>query len=235
MQRQTAAVIGVGALEGLGTAVSRRFAREGFHVLVAGRTAAKIERVAQVIRDEGGHAEAVLVDATSESDVMALFDHAMTPTATRAPLGAVVFNAGNNLRIPLRELSAETFEEFWRVGCFAGFLVGREAARRMTPLGRGTVLFTGASGSLRGRPDYAHFAAAKAGLRMLSQSMAREFGPLGLHVAHIVVDGGINGARLKENLPDRVAELGEEGMLDIDAIAEMYWQLHAQPKSAWTQ
>lgn len=170
MQRQTAAIIGVGALEGLGAAVARRFAREGFHVIVAGRTAARIDRVVQVIGEEGHHAEAALMDATSEKDVVALFDHAMTSSVERAPLSVVVFNAGNNLYIPFRDLSAEAIEEFWRVGCFSGFLVGREAARRLAPLGRGTILFTGASGSMRGKPGYAHFAAAKAGLRMLSQS-----------------------------------------------------------------
>ena len=147
----------------------------------------------------------------------------------------MAYNAGNNQRLDFRELSAEAFEDFWRIGCFGGFLVGREAARRLVPLGRGTVLFTGASGSLRGKPGFAHFAAAKAGLRMLAQSMAREFGPQGIHVAHVVIDGGIDGDRLRRRMPDIVAQRGDDGLLDIDAIAETYWHLHRQHRSAWTQ
>ena len=125
------------------------------------------------------------------------------------------------------------FEDFWRVGCFGGFLVGREAARRMVPLGRGTVLFTGASGSMRGKPGFAHFASAKAGLRMIAQSMAREYGPQGVHVAHVVIDGGIEGDRLLQRRPELVKERGEEGLLGIDAIAETYWHIHRQALSAW--
>jgi NAD(P)-dependent dehydrogenase (short-subunit alcohol dehydrogenase family) len=130
-------------------------------------------------------------------------------------------------------MTTEAFEDFWRVGCFAGFLVGREAARRLVPLGRGTLIFTGASGSLRGKPGYAQFAAAKAGLRMIAQSMAREFGPQGLHIAHVVIDGGINGERLLSRVPDLAQQRGEDGLLSIDAIAETYWQIHRQPRSAW--
>ena len=147
----------------------------------------------------------------------------------------MVFNAGANQRIGFLDVPAELFEEFWRIGCFAGFLVGREAARRLAPLGRGTVIFTGASASLRGKAEYSQFAAAKAGLRMVSQSMAREFGPQGIHVAHVVVDGGIDGDRLRRSQPARVAEKGEDGLLGLDAIAENYWHLHRQPRSAWTQ
>ena len=164
-----------------------------------------------------------------------LFDRAMAPGEGRAPVDLIVSNAGNNRRLDFRELSAAAFEDFWRVGCFAGFLVGREAARRLVPLGRGTVIFTGASASLRGKPGYAHFAAAKAGLRAVAQSMAREYGPLGLHVAHVVVDGGIDGERLRTVRPGVVEERGADGLLGIDAIAEAYWQIHRQHRSAWTQ
>jgi NAD(P)-dependent dehydrogenase (short-subunit alcohol dehydrogenase family) len=235
MNKPVAIVFGVGAELGLGAAVCRRFAREGHHVLVAGRTAAKIEQVVKSIEATGGSAEALTTDVTREADVIAAFDRAMAPGAGFAPADAVVYNAGNNQLIDFRTLSAEQFEDFWRIGCFAGFLVGREAARRLVPLGRGTVLFTGASGSLRGKPGYAHFAAAKAGLRMLAQSMAREFGPQGLHVAHVVIDGGIDGDRLRRRRPGIVSERGADGLLDIDAIAETYWQLHRQHRSAWTQ
>ena len=231
----TAVVVGVGAERGIGAAVCRRFAAGGFHVLVAGRTEAKIEQVARRIRAEGGSAQSIVTDTTAEVDVERLFDLAMLPGEGREPVSAVVFNAGNNQIIDFRSLTAEQFESFWRVGCFGGFLVGREAARRMAPLGRGTVIFTGASGSLRGKPGFAHFAAAKAGLRMISQSMAREFGPQGLHVAHVLIDGGVNGDRLRQAIPGMVEQRGEDGLLNVDAIAETYWHLHQQPASAWTQ
>jgi len=234
MNSPTAVVVGVGAEQGLGAAACRRFAGEGYHVLVAGRTADKIDQVAGTIVAAGGSAEPIVIDATQETDVERLFDRAMAPGEGLAPTDLVVFNAGNNQRIDFRELTAHTFEAFWRVGCFAGFLVGREAARRLLPLARGTVIFTGASGSLRGKPGFAQFAAAKAGLRMVAQSMAREFGPQGLHVAHVVIDGGINGQRLLSRAPDLLRSRGEDGLIGIDAIAETYWQIHRQPRSAWT-
>jgi NAD(P)-dependent dehydrogenase (short-subunit alcohol dehydrogenase family) len=233
MNKPTAVVVGVGAEQGLGAATCRRFAREGHHVLVAGRTSAKIERIVQTIADAGGSAEAVLTDATSEGDVASLFDRAMAPGKGLDPVDLVVFNAGNNRRIDFRELSAEAFEDFWRVGCFAGFLVGREAARKLVPLGRGTVIFTGASASLRGKPGFAQFAAAKAGLRMIAQSMARELGPKGIHVAHVVIDGGINGHRLLSRAPDLIKQRGGDGLLSTDAIAETYWSIHRQSRTAW--
>lgn len=234
MSNSTAIVVGVGAEQGVGGAVCRKFAAEGYHVYVAGRTEAKIAKVVDSILKSGGSAEAVTTDATKEDQVAALFDRAFSPTGRDAP-DLVVFNAGNNKPVPFRDVSVELFEDFWRVGCYAGFLVGREAARRLVPIGRGTVIFTGASGSLRGKAAYGHFAAAKAGLRMISQSMAREFGPHGLHVAHVVIDGGINGDRLRALQPIRVTEKGETGLLSIEAIALTYWQIHRQHPSAWTQ
>ena len=233
-KQRKALVIGVGAEQGLGAALCRRFTREGYHVLVGGRTPARIEAVARTIVAAGGRAEPLTVDATAEGDVVAAFDRAMAEEAGSEPADLVVFNAGNNSPHDFRTLSAAAFEDSWRVGCFAGFLVGREAAWRLTPLGRGTVIFTGASGSLRGRPSFASFAAAKAGLRAVAQAMAREFGPLCLHVAHVVIDGGIDGDRLLSRYPQRRAERGESGLLDIDAIAEAYWQLHRQHRSAWS-
>jgi NAD(P)-dependent dehydrogenase (short-subunit alcohol dehydrogenase family) len=235
MSKPTAVVVGVGAERGLGAALCRRFAHGGYHVLVAGRTAAKIGKVADTLMATGGSAEPMAIDATREDDVARLFDRAMAPGEGLEPADLVVSNAGNNQRIDFRELTAVQFEDFWRVGCFSGFLVGREAARRMVPLGRGTILFTGASASIRGKPGFAHFSAAKAGLRMISQSMAREYGPLGIHVAHVVVDGGIDGDRLRNRAPSLIAERGEDGLLGIDAIAENYWHIHRQPRSAWTQ
>jgi NAD(P)-dependent dehydrogenase (short-subunit alcohol dehydrogenase family) len=234
MRVRTGVVIGVGAERGLGAALCRRFAAEGNHVLVAGRTPKKIAQVVRSICDIGGSAESAPVDTTREDDVIRLFDRAMSPGDGRDPADFVIFNAGNNQRIDFRDLSAEQFEEFWRIGCFGGFLVGREAARRLAPLGRGTVIFTGASASLRGKPGYAHFAAAKTGLRMIAQSMAREYGPLGIHVAHVVIDGGINGDRLLHRVPTLIKERGEDGLLGIEAIADTYWDIHCQQRSAWT-
>lgn len=235
MGKPAAIVVGVGAELGLGAALCRRFAAGGHHVFVAGRSADKIGQVVRSIESTGGSAEAVLTDTTREEDVIRLFDRAMSPATGMDALDLVAYNAGNNRKLDFRELSAQMFEDFWRIGCFGGFLVGREAARRLVPLGRGTVLFTGASGSLRGKPGFAHFAAAKAGLRMLAQSMAREFGPQGVHVAHIVIDGGINGDRLRNNRPEIIRERGEDGLLGVDAISETYWQIHCQPRSAWAQ
>ena len=231
MTKSSAIVVGVGAEQGLGAALCRRFAAEGYHVMVVGRTMAKVAKVAETIKISGGSAEAIEADATDEAAIIQLFEHAFAPSDGFAPPDLIVFNAGNNRNIGFRDMTAAEFEEFWRIGCFGGFLVGREAARHMVPLGRGTVIFSGASGSLRGKPGYAQFAAAKAGLRMISQSMAREFGPLGLHVAHTIIDGGIDGERQRSRRPD----LDAEGLLNIDAIADTYWHIHRQHPSAWTQ
>ena len=231
--RTKAVVVGVGAEQGLGAALCRRFAADGHHVLVAGRTAAKIEQVVATIRERGGHATAVAMDTTSEQDVIALFDRAMQADRDSGPADVVISNSGSNKRVDFRELSAEGFESMWRQACFGNFLVGREAARRWVPLGRGTLIFTGASSSLRGKPGFAHFSAAKAGVRMIAQAMAREFGPQGIHVAHVVIDGGINGDIVRKNFPQVLAERGTDGLLDVEAIAETYWQIHQQPRSAW--
>jgi NAD(P)-dependent dehydrogenase (short-subunit alcohol dehydrogenase family) len=232
MSKAGAVVVGVGAEAGLGAALCRRFARGALHVLVAGRTQARLDAVVEAIRGAGGSARAVETDTTREDHVLRLFDTA------ESELGAVpdvvAYNAGNNRFSDFRKTDVKLFEDMWRVGCLGGFLVGREAARRMAPVGKGTVLFTGASGSLRGRPGFAHFAAAKAGLRMIAQAMAREFSPQGIHVAHVIIDGGIDGERLRTAVPDFVKAKGEDGLLDIDAIAETYWQIHTQHPSAWT-
>jgi NAD(P)-dependent dehydrogenase (short-subunit alcohol dehydrogenase family) len=230
-QKATALVVGVGAQRGLGAALCRRFARANLHVIAVARSHDRLaETVAEIVAS-GGSAEAMTADVTQEGEVVGLFDRA---AGAGGPLDLVVFNAGMNRAQDFRTLSAEDFEAFWRIGCFAGFLVGREAARRLTPQGHGTILFTGASGSLRGRPKFAAFAAAKAGLRAVAQAMAREFGPLGLHIGHVIIDGGIDGEWLKNAFPQMHAEKGNDGLLDPDAIAEAYWQLHRQPKSAWT-
>ncbi|HLZ82429.1 MAG TPA: SDR family NAD(P)-dependent oxidoreductase [Caulobacteraceae bacterium] len=234
MSLAKAVVVGVGAEDGLGAALSRCYAANDRHVLVAGRTLEKVEKVAAAVRRDGGSATAYAVDATREEDVIRLFDAAMDEDEDGGPADLATFNVGLNRKIDFRQMEASTFEDFWRLNTLGGFLVGREAARRFAPLGRGSVFFTGASGSLRGMPGFAHFAASKAGVRMIAQSMAREFGPQGLHIAHVIVDGAIEGERVRSLFPGAVQQLGENGMLDTSAIAETYWQLHLQHPSAWT-
>lgn len=235
MSLAKAVVLGVGSEDGLGAALSRCYAANDHHVLVAGRTLEKVEKVAAAIRRDGGSATAYAVDATRENEVIRLFDAAMTDDEDGGPADLVTHNVGLNQKIDFREMEASAFEDFWRLNTLSGFLVGREAARRFAPLGRGSVFFTGASGSLRGMPGFAHFGASKAGLRMIAQSMAREFGPQGIHVAHVLVDGAIDGERVKSLFPGAFEKLGENGMLNSKAIAEAYWQLHLQHPSAWTQ
>ena len=228
---KTAAVIGVGASEGLGAALCRMAAREGLHVFVGGRTGAKVEAVAQAIRGAGGQATAVAADTTDEAQVAAF----VAAAEREEPLDLAVFNAGNNMPGDVLEMEAGYFEACWRIGCFGGFLFCREALRRMAPRGAGTLLLTGASASLRGKPGFAAFTAAKAGLRALGQSLAREFGPRGIHVAHVVVDGGIDGARIKARTPQFVEKMGADGLIGLDGLAEAYRFLYRQPRSAWSQ
>ncbi len=228
---RTAIVLGVGAGAGLGAALCRRFAREGLHVLVAGRTLAKLEGVAGEIRSSGGQATPCVADATRPGDVGRLFDAA---EAAGGVPQLVAYNAGNNRLRPLLEMDDAFFEELWRLCCFGGFLTGREAARRMLPQGGGTLLFTGATASLRARPPFTAFASAKAALRALAHGMAREFGPQGLHVAHVIIDGMIDGDQLNRRFPELKESLGEDGMLAVEAIADAFWALHLQHRSAWT-
>jgi NAD(P)-dependent dehydrogenase (short-subunit alcohol dehydrogenase family) len=223
----TAIVLGVGESQGLGAALGRRFAREGLHVTLGGRTQSRIEAVAREIESAGGAATPVVSDATLARDVVKLFDAAGT-----AP-ELVVYNAGNNRFRPLLEMDDAFFEDLWRLCCFGGFLTGREAARRMLPAG-GTLIFTGATASIRARPPFTAFASAKAALRALAHGMAREFGPRGLHVGHVIIDGGIDGAQLNRRFPQFKESRGEDGMLGIEAIADAYWHLHTQHRSAWT-
>jgi NADP-dependent 3-hydroxy acid dehydrogenase YdfG len=226
----TALVVGVGAPAGLGAALARRFSKEGFQVIVAGRTAERLEAIAAAIRDAGGTARAEVADTSKEPEVTALLDLA----AGAGDLEAVVYNVGNNAMAPALETASTMFEDMWRQNALGGFLVGREAVRHMLPAGRGTVLFTGATASLRARPPFTAFAAAKAALRAVAQGLAREFGPQGIHVAHVIVDGVIDGAFAREKFPDFVRAKGAEGLLDPDAIAAAFLALHRQPRSAWT-
>ncbi|WP_088283499.1 SDR family oxidoreductase [Ideonella sp. A 288] len=229
--RPDKAVLVVGAGDATGGAIARRFAREGFATCVTRRTADKLAPLVDRIRAEGGVAHACACDARDESAVVDLFARI---EGDIAPLEVVVFNIGANVRFPITEMTERVYRKVWEMGALAGFLTGREAARAMLPRGRGTILFTGATSSLRGGAGFAAFAGSKHALRALAQSMARELGPKGLHVAHVVIDGAIDTAFIAENFPERYALKDRAGILDPDAIAESYWQLHQQPRSAWT-
>lgn len=226
----SAIVMGVGALEGLGAAVARRLAREGLAVTIVGRTLERLNMVAQAIEAAGGLVHSFIADATVPEQVAAAF----SATAGTGKVAVAVFNAGGNRPRPLIETDPVFFEEMWRVGCFAGHLFALEAIRHMEPNGRGSVLFTGASASLRGKAGFAAFASAKAGLRAITQTMAREYGPKGLHVVHFVIDGGIDGERVNTRFPDAKAQRPADGLLNLTSIAETYWQTHLQHRSAWS-
>lgn len=224
-------VIVIGAGDALGGAIARRFAREGFQAVIVRRNAEQLQPLAEAIRAAGGVAHPFGVDARNEEQMVALFD---AVEAQIAPVEACVFNIGANVRFPIAETTSRVFFKVWEMACFSGFLAGREAAKRMAPRGRGTIIFTGATASVRGREGFAAFASAKHGLRALSQSMARELGPKGVHVAHTIIDGAIDTAWIAENFPDRYALKAQDGILNPDHIADAYWMLHGQPRDAWT-
>ena len=224
-EREIAVVVGAGP--GLGAALARAFAGDGMAVALAARRKESVAAIAEGLNATDGAVRAYACDASREEDVAALFG------AVKADLGVphvVVFNAGAFVRKSILQTEAEEFERCWRIGCLGGFLVGRAAAAAMAPLGRGTVLFTGATASLRGGAHFHNLAVPKFGLRALAQSMARELGPKGLHVAHVIIDGQIHS----ERYADLARERPEDGLLSPDAIAANYLHLHRQPRSAWT-
>jgi NAD(P)-dependent dehydrogenase (short-subunit alcohol dehydrogenase family) len=225
------AIIVVGAGDALGGAIARRFAREGFAAVVVRRHADQLEPLVAAIREAGGEAHPFGVDARKEEEMVGLFERVEREVAA---VEVCVFNIGANVRFPIAETTSRVFFKVWEMACFSGFLAGREAAKVMTPRGRGTILFTGATASVRGREVFAAFSAAKHGLRALAQSMARELGPKGVHVAHTIIDGAIDTAWIAENFPDRHALKDRDGILNPEHIADAYWALHTQPRDAWT-
>jgi NAD(P)-dependent dehydrogenase (short-subunit alcohol dehydrogenase family) len=227
-----ALVLGVGARAGLGGALCARFAREGMAVFPFGRTAASVEAVAAEVRAGGGAATAIAGDCTLPADVERAFD--VVANETGGPPRLVVYNAGNMAAGAIADMDPAYFEATWRVCAFGAFLCGREAVRRMAPAGAGSLIFTGATASLRARPPFTAFASAKAAERAIAQGLARELGPAGVHVAHVVVDGVIDGDQVNSRIPQLRERLGADGMLSVDALADAYWMLHAQPRSAWT-
>lgn len=230
MTTRPAALV-VGAGEATGAAIARRFAREGYTACVARRSAEQLAPLVAEIEAAGGAARAFGCDARREEQVQALV---RTVEDEVGPIEVAVFNVGANVPCSILEETARKYVKVWELGCLAGFLVGREVALRMVPRGRGTIVFTGATASLRGGANFAAFAGAKHGLRALAQSMARELGPKGLHVAHVVVDGAIDTAFIRDRFPERYALKAQDGILNPDHIAENYWQLHRQPRDAWT-
>lgn len=229
-QRPPVALV-VGAGDATGGAIARRFAREGYAVCVTRRERERLAAVVSEIEAAGGTAHAFGCDARKEDATVALFEDIERDVGT---IEVAVFNIGANVRFGITDTTARVYTKVWEMGAFAGFLMGREAARRMAPRGRGTILFTGATASLRGSAGFAAFAGAKHALRALAQSMARELGPRGIHVAHIVIDGAIDTAFIRENFPDLYARRAEDAILAPDHIAEMYWMLHCQPRDTWT-
>jgi NAD(P)-dependent dehydrogenase (short-subunit alcohol dehydrogenase family) len=221
----------VGAGDATGSAIAKRFAQAGFLICVTRRTPEASATLVQSIQAAGGRALAYQLDARREDEVIALFKKIESEVGS---LEVVVFNVGGNVRFPLLEMTAEKYFKTWEMCALAGFLVGREAARVLLPKGRGTILFTGATASLRGGIGFSAFAGGKAALRALAQSMAREFGPQGLHIAHVVVDGVIDSERVRSTQPERVAALGPQGLLEPDSIARAYLWLHEQTPDAWT-
>ena len=221
----------IGAGDATGGAVARRFAREGYVACATRRDAEKLVPLTQQIEAEGGRARGFGSDARDESQVTELF---ATIEREVGPVEVMVFNIGANVNFPIREMTERVYRKVWEMAALAGFLTGREAARVMTPRGRGTIIFTGATASLRGGPGFSAFAGAKFALRALAQSMARELGPQGIHVAHPIIDGAIDTAFIRDNFPDRYKLKEEDGILNPEHIADAYWHLHTQPRSAWT-
>jgi NAD(P)-dependent dehydrogenase (short-subunit alcohol dehydrogenase family) len=221
----------IGAGDATGGAVARRFARAGFTACVTRRDVAKLAALKAAIEAEGGTCHAFGSDAREEDAAVKLFADI---EAGIGPIEVCVFNIGGNVRFGIAETTARVYRKVWEMCAFAGFLAGREAAKVMLPRQRGTIIFTGATASLRGGSGFAAFAGGKHALRALAQSMARELGAQGIHVAHAIIDGAIDTAFIAERFPERYALKAQDGILDPDAIADAYWMLHTQPRSAWT-
>ena len=235
MPGPNASVAIVGAGDFIGAAIARRFAAEGYRVHGGRRQSDKLASLAEEIASAGGTFRPHALDARSAESMEAFLDAADAD----APLELCIFNVGANVNFPILETTDRVFRKVWEMACFGGFLAGREAARRMLVHGRGSIFFTGATASLRGGSGYAAFAAAKAGLRALAQSMARELAPRNIHIAHLVIDAGVDTAWVRERIAanrgvDAAEALPADPLMSPGSIAETYWQLHRQPRDAWT-
>lgn len=225
----------IGAGDATGGAIARRFAREGYTACVTRRSLDKLQPLLEQIRAEGGTAHGFASDARKEEEVIALIEQIESSVG---PIEVLVFNIGANAPSSILDETARKYFKVWEMACFGGFLNGREVAKRMVQRAgdghKGSIIFTGATASLRGGANFAAFAGAKHALRALAQSMARELGPRGIHVAHVVVDGAIDTAFIRDNFPDRYAMKDQDGIVNPDHIADTYWMLHCQPRDAWT-
>ncbi|BBP75954.1 KR domain-containing protein [Pseudomonas gingeri NCPPB 3146 = LMG 5327] len=224
-------VLVVGAGDATGGAIAKRFAAQGFIACVTRRSADKLQPLVDAIQQSGGEAHGFACDARKEDDVIALIEQIESQIG---PIEAFVFNIGANVPCSILEETARKYFKIWEMACFSGFLNAREVAKRMVTRQRGTILFTGATAGLRGAAGFAAFAGAKHGIRALAQSMARELGPLNIHVAHVVVDGAIDTDFIRTSFPEKYALKDQDGILDPAHIAENYWYLHSQPRDAWT-
>ncbi|KPN94218.1 SDR family oxidoreductase [Pseudomonas nunensis] len=224
-------VLVVGAGDATGGAIAKRFAQEGFIACVTRRSADKLQPLVDAIKASGGEAHGFACDARKEEDVIALVEQIETQIG---PIEAFVFNIGANVPCSILEETARKYFKIWEMACFSGFLNAREVAKRMATRQRGTILFTGATAGLRGASGFAAFAGAKHGIRALAQSMARELGPMNIHVAHVLVDGAIDTDFIRDSFPEKYATKDQDGILNPEHIAENYWYLHSQPRDAWT-
>ena len=228
---RNASVAVIGAGDFIGAAIVRRFAAGGYAVFAGRRNGEKLAPLIAEIEAAGGRCSGRTLDARKEGAVTEFLAEA----ERTAPLEVCVFNIGANVNFPILGTTERVFRKVWEMACYAGFLAGREAARLMLPRGRGTIVFTGATASLRGGPGYAAFASAKFGLRAVAQSMARELGPRGIHVAHLVIDAGVDTAWVRERRRERGQDsIAPNELVNPASIAETYWQLHLQPRDAWT-
>ncbi len=221
----------IGAGDATGGAIAKRFAREGLTACVTRRSADKLQPLVDEIIAAGGKARGFASDARKEEQVIELVD---TIEREVGPIEVLVFNIGANVPCSILDETAQKYFKIWEMACFSAFLVGREVAKRMVTRQRGSMLFTGATAGLRGSANFAAFAGAKFALRALAQSMARELGPQNIHVAHVVVDGAIDTAFIRDNFPQMYAHKDQDGILNPDHIADNYWYLHSQPRDAWT-
>jgi NAD(P)-dependent dehydrogenase (short-subunit alcohol dehydrogenase family) len=231
-RNQTAAVIGAG--DYIGAAIAKKFAAEGFTLFVGRRDGDKLAPLVTEIEALGGCALARSLDARKEEDIVSF----LSESDKQAPLEVCVFNIGANVNFPLLDTTERVFRKVWEMACYSGFLAGREAARLMLPHGRGSIFFTGATASLRGGVGYAAFASAKFGLRAVAQAAARELWPKNIHVAHLIIDSGVDTEWVRERIKEREGQsaldnLDPNRLMPPVAVAEAYWQLHQQPRSAW--
>ena len=221
----------IGAGDATGGAIAKRFAREGYTACVTRRSADKLSPLIDEIRQAGGQARGFVSDARKEEEVIRLIDDIERDVG---PIEVMVFNIGANVVSSILDETARKYFKIWEMACFGGFLNGREVAKRMVQRNRGTIVFTGATASIRGSSGFAAFAGAKHALRALAQSMARELGPQNIHVAHVIIDGAIDTEFIRSNFPDRYAHKAQDGILNPEHIADSYWFLHQQPRDAWT-